>query len=434
MHRDQNHFRESAPQWSRQELINGIRTVFPNVKLSDPKPDLKEPPIIIGLAWKNRMLDEDEETDDDRTQVDGSMLVRASNSLGFQSISPPQGGSAQSILERHFPDSQPNYALHRELLDGTAPPHGLGEPFVESDAASARLNDFADVVSRAERTPATDTIPLPGDTDYDVVHDGRRGHQRNGTGSNDLNSLLAVVGSIDADSVVSSDAVHRAAKRKRMSTESLPDGPMRRSARGPGSESPDHHDARLPATPAYSHGEHTPYPGWASGYASPNGASTERKLADMQPPAFATPNAKGRGRGKGRSQATTPMSIKGKGKGKGRSSTPSVMGGSVDGSQYGESSRQGAMGHARNGSTADDASKAGCKLKTEGSQPGVDHCPDEAYAVSIYRVIEASPYARLRLQGIYKGLMDMYPYYATLDRQEYTSLTNSIRHNLSLHS
>lgn len=443
LQRDQNHFRDEGPQWSRQELINGIRTVFPGVKLSDPKPDLQEPPIIIGLAWKSRMLDEDEETDDDRTQVDGSMLVRPSNSLGFQSISPPQDGSLQSALDRQISsDSRPNYALHQELLHGanipTSGQTSLGEPFNEDNTGSARLNDFADVVSRAERTPAKHSVPLPGDSSSESGAHGR--HKRNGGESTDLNSLLAVVGSIDADSVISSANAQRVPKRKRSSAaDSLGEERIRRVARMSNSESPDYTSVPLPATPALSGGLATPYPAVADGYTPPNALGNDRKLPDMYPPTFATPNPpKPRGRGKARSQATTPMSIKGKGKGKGRSSTPSVHSrqsvGSVDGLQYAESSRQGAMGHSRADTMSEDGNKAGCKLKTEGLQPGVDHCPDEAYAVSIYRVIEASPYRRLRLQGIYKGLMDMYPYYATLDKQEYTSLTNSIRHNLSLHS
>lgn len=410
LQRDNNHFRDTAPQYSREELINGIRTVFPGIKLSDPKPDLKEPPIIIGLAWKNRMLDEDEETDDDRTQVDGSMLVRASNSLGYQSISPPQDIS----LTRPLSDHRPNYALHQELLN-SSPVTG------PADVESARLNDFAEVVSRAERTPAKDTIPLPDDSNHVTTPRGR--HKRNGGASTDLDSLLLVVGSIDADSDVSSANVIRAAKRKRSS--GFDSG--ERTSRAPRisrSDSPDYPSAPLPATPAtadgYTHTIGTP-------------SSANAQLPEMQPPSFTTPNApKGRGRGKGRSQATTPMSIKGKGKGKGRSSTPSLVATSLPLDGIGESSRQGAT--LRVGAASDDGSKGGCKLKTEGLHPGIDHCPDEAYAVSIYRVIEASPFGRLRLQGIYKGLMDMYPYYATLDKQEYTSLTNSIRHNLSLHS
>lgn len=454
LHRDQNHFRDTAPQWSREELINGIRNVFPGITLSDPKPDLKEPPIIIGLAWKNRMLDEDEETDDDHTQVDGSMLVRASNSLGYQSISPPQDGLMQSMPERPFSDHRPNYALHQELLNSGSQSFGgptstpgalLGEPLVQqSSAESARLSDFADVVSRAQRTPVKSSVSLPDEVSHQIPPRGR--HKRNDTETTDLDSLLLVVGSIDANSDVSSANVMRAAKRKRSSEyESLPGQPMRQAARMSGSDSPDYSSAALPATPNLLGDAEARYPygNALDGYTPPNAVSNDRQLPEMHPPSFATPNApKGRGRGKGRSQATTPMSIKGKGKGKGRASTPNVNGngnsrhstGSVDGMQFAESSRQGAMGISRLTTASDDGSKAGCKLKTEGLQPGVDHCPDEAYAVSIYRVIEASPFGRLRLQGIYRGLMDMYPYYATLDKQEYTSLTNSIRHNLSLHS
>lgn len=392
------------------------------------------------------MLDEDEETDDDRTQVDGSMLVRPSNSLGFQSISPPQDGSIPHMVDRQFPSSdRPNYALHQELLNGVTDPSiaghaSLGEPFTEDSTGSARLNDFADVVARAERTPAKKSVALPSDSVLEVVPQGR--HKRNGGDSTDLNSLLAVVGSIDAESVIPSASAPRANKRKRPSAaDSSAEERVRRAARISNSDSPDYTSANLPATPALSGGISTPHPAIADGYTPPNALENDRKLApEMYPPTFATPNPpKARGRGKARSQATTPMSIKGKGKGKGRSSTPSVSGrqsvGSTDGlHQYAESSRSGALGLSRVDTLSEDGSKSGCKLKTEGLQPGVDHCPDEAYAVSIYRVIEASPYRRLRLQGIYKGLMDMYPYYATLDKQEYTSLTNSIRHNLSLHS
>ena len=386
------------------------------------------------------MLDEDEETDDDRTQVDGSMLVRASNSLGYQSISPPQDASLQSMTDRPFFDHRPNYALHQELLNGSTGPVTGGEPLQGGDSVeSARLNDFAEVVSRAERTPAKDTIPLPDDLSYAATPRGR--HKRNGAESTDLDSLLLVVGSIDADSDVSTANVIRAAKRKRSSGfDSIPGERVRRAARTSRSDSPQYPSAPLPATPAYSgHGLDTPAATIADGYTPPNAIGNNAQLPEMQPPSFTTPNApKARGRGKGRSQATTPMSIKGKGKGKGRASTPSLATQSqqtIDGIQFAESSRQGAMTNGRSVAAAsDDGSKGGCKLKTEGLHPGVDHCPDEAYAVSIYRVIEASPFGRLRLQGIYKGLMDMYPYYATLDKQEYTSLTNSIRHNLSLHS
>lgn len=78
------------------------------------------------------------------------------------------------------------------------------------------------------------------------------------------------------------------------------------------------------------------------------------------------------------------------------------------------------------------SSRRANELPTQGDHPGVDCKPPFPYHEMIRHAIEEAPDRRLQLSQIYSSIADRFPFFKTLDEKKTSGWQNSIRHNLSL--
>lgn len=291
----------------------------------------------------------------------------------------PSMGTRSHSSEPEEDNSKPNYQKGYEILNRG---RLLDSPLIGGPAGSA-LDAFASLAAVQERSPEHSPTALPLFDDHVMVEPP----------SSDLGideSIASIAG----------------AKRKRSLLDE--DG-----------TSPKRSAIQLPPTPAFD---------------------LENDTLDNADEAGATPNIKGRGRGKAKATPRKRAPVKPKAQPKGKSKSVAPSENAEEGPQIAENPEEALEEQAKpKPKSRGQAGLKHVKLKTTGLYPGIDHCPHETYSVSCYKVLKASKYGRLRIQGIYNGLKKMYPYYATLssvatttEKSEVYSFKNSIRHNLSL--
>jgi len=78
------------------------------------------------------------------------------------------------------------------------------------------------------------------------------------------------------------------------------------------------------------------------------------------------------------------------------------------------------------------ASRRPNELPTQGDHPGVDCKPPYPYHELIRHAIEEASDRRLQLNQIYASIAERFPFFKTLDEKKTAGWQNSIRHNLSL--
>lgn len=435
------------------ELSKAVSAAFPHSKweASHGAFSKAEPPTLRGLIWHGKdAADEDDEDDEERM----AEVERERERQRERERRP-----AQPHIVTRARASASGMVKGKSALDGSRSPtqSTLVSPIssstrkaVPDTPARSVLEEFAEIATLADKTPASKAMSLPGDIiapspayalanicnsfedtgkEFGAEHTSRKRRasqspepsRRRASSPDKLHGLLAAAEAVEGSPITS------VLGHKRRRTIGGP-GTMRdvlNSGHGHrkhkftsrGTESPAMRSfSFLPGVEEDSTGQETSLDNeFTADLLVPlNDTASAISLQDLDAASLAAQarNIQRDGTSSSISQASNistqiPEPSKGSGAGQSNGNRNNVASGSGTGRRANE-------------------------LPTQGEAPGIDCKPPYPYHEMIRHAIESAPDCRLQLSQIYTTIADRFPFFKTLDEKKTAGWQNSIRHNLSL--